>query len=134
MTIGPVARDDATAEFFDGSAAGQFLLRHCLDCGRVSAPQAAQCEHCDSTRLDWAPASGRATLVSWAVLHARPAADGTADRTILCIAELAEGPWWWSQLTGTEPDGLRAGLPLQVEFQRHDAEHEAVPVFAVAAA
>jgi len=67
MTVGPVTRDAATAEFFDGTAAGQFLLRHCTACGTLSAPQAAQCERCSSTALDWRPASGGATLVSWTV-------------------------------------------------------------------
>jgi uncharacterized protein len=129
MTVGPVTRDAATAEFFDGTAAGVFLLRHCLDCGALSAPQAAHCESCASTALDWRPASGDATLVSWTVAHGRPDASGIASSTILGIAELAEGPWWWSQIVETDRAQLRAGLPLRIRFQRHDAEHEAVPVF-----
>ena len=129
MTVGPVTRDAATAEFFDGTAAGQFLLRHCTDCGALSTPQAAQCERCCSTALDWRPASGDATLVSWTVAHGRPDASGTASRTILGIAELAEGPWWWSQIADADPAQLRVGTPLRIVFQRHDAQHEAVPVF-----
>jgi hypothetical protein len=129
-----VSRDAATAEFFDGTAAGQFLLRHCAACGALSAPQAAQCEQCCSTALDWRPASGDAILVSWTVAHGRaavPAGDaaGTASRTILGIGELAEGPWWWSQIVDAEPAQLRAGIPLRISFRRYDAQHEAVPVF-----
>ena len=129
MTVGPVTRDAATAEFFDGTAAGQFLLRHCTDCGALSTPQAAQCERCCSTALDWRPASGDATLVSWTVAHGRPDASGTASRTILGIAELAEGPWWWSQIADADPAQLRVGTPLRIIFRRYDAQHEAVPVF-----
>jgi len=129
MTVGPVTRDAATAEFFDGTAAGQFLLRHCTDCGALSTPQAAQCERCCSTALDWRPASGDAILVSWTVAHGRPDASGTASRTILGIAELAEGPWWWSQIADADPAHLRVGTPLRIIFRRHDAQHEAVPVF-----
>ena len=129
MTVGPVTRDAATAEFFDGTAAGQFLLRHCTDCGALSTPQAAQCERCCSTALDWRPASGDAILVSWTVAHGRPDASGTASRTILGIAELAEGPWWWSQIADADPAQLRVGTPLRIIFRRHDAQHEAVPVF-----
>jgi uncharacterized OB-fold protein len=124
MTVGPVTRDAATAEFFDGTAAGQFLLRHCLACGAISAPQAAQCERCAATALDWRPAAGDATLVSWTVAHGK---DGSRD--ILCIAELAEGPWWWSRVEDVAPEELRTGAPLRIEFRRHGAEHEAVPVF-----
>jgi len=129
MTVGPVTRDAATAEFFDGTAAGQFLLRHCTDCGALSTPQAAQCERCCSTALDWRPASGDAILVSWTVAHGRPDASGTASRTILGIAELAEGPWWWSQIADADPAQLRVGTPLRIIFRRYDAQHEAVPVF-----
>jgi uncharacterized OB-fold protein len=129
MTVGPVSRDAATAEFFDGTAAGDFLLRHCTACDALSTPQAAQCERCCSTALDWRPASGDATLVSWTVAHGRPDASGTASRTILGIAELAEGPWWWSQIVDADPARLRVGTPLRISFRRYDAQHEAVPVF-----
>jgi hypothetical protein len=124
MSVGPVARDAATAEFFDGTAAGQFLLRHCLACGAISAPQAAQCERCAATTLDWRPAAGDATLISWTVAHGK---DGSRD--VLCIAELAEGPWWWSRVEDAVPEDLRPGLPLRIEFRRHSDGHEAVPVF-----
>jgi uncharacterized protein len=116
VTIGPVERDDATAAFFEGTAAGQFLLRRCPQ-GHFSEPAAVQCTTCATTELHWAPASGGATLVSWAV---------TAT-TILVIAELDEGPWWWSQLAGSEP---AVGQRLQIAFAQ--SEHEAVPVFVAA--
>lgn len=131
MTVGPVSRDEATAEFFDGTAAGSFLLRHCPACGALSAPQAAQCEQCASTALDWRSASGAATLVSWTVAHGKPGPSGIADRTVLAIAELAEGPWWWSQLVDADPAGLTVGAPLRIRFLRHEPAAEAVPVFAL---
>lgn len=142
MTVGPVIRDAATAEFFDGTAAGQFLLRHCLTCDALSAPQAAQCERCESTALDWRPAAGDATLVAWTVAHRKAAGGEALD--VLCIAQLTEGPWWWSRIEDTEgestgvkstgvkstaPEGLRPGMALRIEFRRHSADAEAVPVF-----
>src|SRR5215469_13457894 len=129
MTVVPVSRDAATAEFLDGTAAGHFLLRHCTACGGLSAPPAAQCEACCSTALDWRPASGDAVLVSWTVAHGKPDASGSVSRTILGIAELAEGPWWWSQIVDADPAQLRVGTPLRISFRRYDAQHEAVPVF-----
>jgi uncharacterized protein len=133
MAIGPVTRDAQTAAFLTAAAAGQFLLRHCRDCGARSAPQAEQCERCASTRLDWTPARGAATLVSWTVAHGR-AADGGPETTVLVIGELAEGPWWWTQLIDAEPAELAVGMPLRIEFRRAGPEHEAVPVFVTAPA
>jgi uncharacterized OB-fold protein len=124
-----VTRDAATAEFLGATAAGQFPLRHCQTCGALSAPQAAQCENCKSTALDWRPASGEATLISWTVAHTKPDPSGETHRTILAVAELAEGPWWWSQLVDTDPADLHPGTPLRITFQRSGPRREAIPVF-----
>jgi hypothetical protein len=129
MTVGALARDAATAEFLDGTATGQFLLRHCRDCGILSAPQAQQCERCGSTDLDWRPASGNAVLVSWTVAHGKPSSGGAPAQTVLVIGQLAEGPWWWSQLIGAQPAELYAGASLRIAFERNSAEHAAVPIF-----
>jgi hypothetical protein len=133
VTVGPVARDEATAEFFDGTAAEMFLLRRC-PAGHFSEPAAAQCTTCASTSLRWEPAHGGATLVSWAVAWSRPADGGEPERTVLVIAELDEGPWWWSQLVDADPATLAVGHRLRIEFRRADAAYEAVPVFAQARA
>jgi uncharacterized protein len=131
VTVGPVDRDAATAEFFDGAAAGQFLLRRCPD-GHYSEPPSAACTTCASTDLSWAAAAGGAMLVSWAVVWERATGDTEPNRTVLVIAALDEGPWWWSQLVGADPASLAVGQRLRVEFRRAAAEHEAVPVFALA--
>lgn len=128
MTVGPVDRDAATAEFFDGTAAGRFLLRRC-PAGHFSEPPAAACTTCASTDLSWAAAGGGGTLVSWTVVWGRPSSDSEPDRTVLAIGELDEGPWWWSQLVGSDPASLTVGQRLRIEFRRAADELEAVPVF-----
>jgi uncharacterized OB-fold protein len=123
-----VARNEATEEFFDGTARGEFLLKRCPQ-GHFSRPQATVCPDCWSTSLDSVPAAGRARLVSWAVVPGRPG-DGepAPEPTIPAIVELEEGPWWWSKLVGADPSGLEEGLALEVAFHRADGG-EAVPVF-----
>jgi hypothetical protein len=129
MTLGPVARDADTAAFFDAAASGQFLLRHCPACGALSAPQSLQCERCAATGLDWQPASGEATLVSWTVSHGKP----DTEPVILCVAELAEGPWWWTRLEDAAPEALTIGAPLRIAYRRPAPDSETVPVFIPAA-
>ncbi|HEY7146638.1 MAG TPA: OB-fold domain-containing protein [Streptosporangiaceae bacterium] len=133
MSVGPVSRDEQTAVFFDGTAAGEFRLRRCARCRGWCAPQAVQCEHCGAAELDWQAAGGGATLVSWTVAHSRPAEDGTTQPVVLVIGQLDEGPWWWSQLTGASPDQLSVGARLRIRYQRGGPDAEAVPVFALAA-
>jgi uncharacterized OB-fold protein len=129
MTVGAVNRDEQTAAFFDGTAVGQLLLRRC-PAGHYSEPQAAQCSTCGRTDLEWAAAGGGASLVSWAVTRSGETS------AVLVIAELDEGPWWWSQLTGAGSAGLTVGTRLRLAFARPDGaadgEPEAVPVFELA--
>jgi uncharacterized OB-fold protein len=126
---GPVARNDATAEFFDATARGQFLLRRCRPHRHWNRPHSERCAECDSTDLEAEAASGRARLVSWVVLHPRPHPDGsTVPPTLPGIVELDEGPWGWTQIVGADPTELRDGQPLQVGFETPDGS-EAVPVF-----
>ncbi|HEX4430796.1 MAG TPA: hypothetical protein VHZ96_16130 [Frankiaceae bacterium] len=127
MTIGPFARDADTEEFLNGTAAGEFLLRHCPD-GHFSEPAAASCTTCGSPDVEYKAASGHARLVSWAVTHGK-ADDGSPALSVLAIGELEEGPWWWSCIPGADPDGLSVGAPLSVDFERAGKEHEALPVF-----
>jgi uncharacterized protein len=129
MTVGPVDRDPATAEFFDAAAGGRFLLRRCAD-GHHSEPAAAQCSTCGSTQLAWAAAGGGASLVSWAVAWGKPGPGGDQVSTVLVIAEFDEGPWWWSCLEGADPDRLAVGTRLKIAFR--DGGGETVPVFELA--
>jgi uncharacterized protein len=129
MTVGPVERDHATAEFLDAAADGRFLLRRCPD-GHYSEPAAVQCTTCDAALLAWAPAEGGASLVSWAVAWSKPGPGGEPVAAVLVIAEFDEGPWWWSCLEGADPAGLAVGTRLRIAFR--DGGGEAVPVFELA--
>lgn len=128
MPLGPVDRDELTAEFFDGTARGEFLLRHCPGCGAVAEPAAQQCPACGATALDWTPAAGGARLVSWAVVHGRPGQDGTRPQTVVAIGELDEGPWWWGQLLAAAHSELRPGQRLRISFEPVEG-HETIPAF-----
>ncbi|WP_432066232.1 Zn-ribbon domain-containing OB-fold protein [Streptomyces sp. C10-9-1] len=124
----PVARDAASAAFFDGTARGELMLRRCEDCTRIGPPPTQTCASCGSARLGWTPAQGTGTLVSWTVVHGRPAADGRVTRTVAGLVELAEGPWLHARITDIAPGDVTAGLPLGAGFCR-SGDGEAVPVF-----
>jgi uncharacterized protein len=125
-----VGRDETTAAFFDGTAHGQFLIRRCVPFGHASRPQARLCRVCGRSDLRWEPASGRARLVSWAVVpvRRRQPDEPPGEPTVVAVAELDEGPWWWSQVVGADPASLAAGMRLRVVYQRAEGG-EAVPVF-----
>jgi uncharacterized OB-fold protein len=109
-----IDRDQASAAFFDGTANGELLLHLCRSCGRLSPPRMSQCLYCGSVSLDWKPAAGTATLVSWAIPYDR---SGTAI-AVAGLVELTEGPWLLARIVDVTTDLLAAGLTLTVGFER----------------
>lgn len=106
----PIDRDDASAPFFDAANEGTLVIRKCPD-DHLSAPQTSTCPRCQSTELSWTPASGKATLASYSIIHRRGAAD-----LPVAIVELDEGPWMRMQMQDVDGHELRVGLPVQVRF------------------
>lgn len=123
MPVGTVHRDAATAEFFDGAARGELLIRHCGACGGHAAPQARTCPHCASSALSWTPSAGTGAVVSWSVVHAKG-----VPPVVVAIVELDEGPWIQTRITGVEPADVTGGMRVRAGFERPEGG-EAVPVF-----
>jgi uncharacterized OB-fold protein len=120
-----VQRDQATAEFFDGTARGEFLVVKDTRTGEVLAPQFDTTA--DPERYVRVPAAGTGTVVSWAVVHQRKP-DGSASRVPVGIVELDEGPWWWTSIAGVDPDDDLLGRRVRVAFERV-GDGEAIPYF-----
>ncbi len=130
--LSPVVRDEASAEFFDGTARGVLLLRRCLACAHVRAPEIPMCTDCLSEAFEWTAAALTGQLVSWVVLHAKPSLEGaTPEPRIVATVELTEGPWIASALMGVDTDRVTGGMPVVVAFERPDGS-EAIPVFRLA--
>ncbi|MCU1600468.1 MAG: hypothetical protein JWO22_1177 [Frankiales bacterium] len=126
MSLGPVSRNDETAAFFDGTARGELLLRTCPS-GHWSEPEAACCTTCGVTDLSWSASKGTGRVVSWSAVHGRPRDDGSADRRVIAVVELDEGPWWWTALQDVEQPS--EGLRVQVAFTVPAEDSETVPYF-----
>jgi len=126
--VSAISRDEASAPFFDAAAGGQLLIRRCADCGHWTVPYTRmgqvldRCPNCTSARLEWAPASGDATLVTWTVVHTRE-----GPLRPVGVVELAEGPWLTAPVDA-DPASLAAGMALEVGFERPGGG-EPVPLF-----
>ena len=131
MSAFSIARDDESAPFFDAAARGDLVIHRCRSCGRSYAPHQHTCG--DGGPLEWVPAAGVATLVTWAVDHGPPLdpqlASPDGGPTVLGVVELEEGPWMYVPVVGAEIDALREGMELVVRFVR-PGDGEAIPAFA----
>jgi uncharacterized OB-fold protein len=126
--FGVLRRDGRTDAFFDGAAADRLMIKRCAACDRWFAPDASGCTGCGGAELAWTRADGTATLVSWAVSHARDDGSATPPPALLALVELAEGPWLHARLDRVGAGTLREGLPLVAAFE-HPGEGEPYLVF-----
>lgn len=114
--------------FYDAAKQGRLVIQRCAKCGVSRFVARTYCAECGSGDSDWVPASGRATLISWAHVHQKyhPAFLAETPYPIATV-ELEEGPRLVTDLVGVSGVTLRAGLPLRVEFA--DAGEWKIPKF-----
>lgn len=131
-TLPLVVRDDASAAFFDAAARGELLVKRGPS-GTVLGPEARTDPATESSDLYPWVASGKATLVSWAVVHRAPLPVLAASVPyVSAVVELAEGPWLVVRLLVEDPARLRAGDPMRARYLRSgdgEEEGEVLPVF-----
>ncbi|MGW0755207.1 Zn-ribbon domain-containing OB-fold protein [Streptomyces sp. NPDC002814] len=114
--------DAFTRTYWDAAAEGRLLIRRCGACGRAHHYPREFCPHCWSEDVTWEPATGRATLYTWSVVH-RNDLPPFGERTpyVAAVVDLAEGPRMMTEVVGGGE--LRVGMELEVGFR------EGVPVF-----
>jgi uncharacterized protein len=118
--------DEASAAFFDGAARGELVLQRCRSCRAFMWPVKPRCVECFAGELEWAAASGRAALHSFAVVHQRY--PGFEEPYVLATVETAEGVRFNTSIVGVDAEGLEIGMPLEVVFERV-SDDVAVPKF-----
>lgn len=111
--------DDVNRPFWDGLDAGTLLYQHCVN-GHRWLPARTHCPHCLSDEVEWAPASGRAVLVSWVVYrHAFDASFAERLPYNVALVELREGPRLLTNVVGADGERpLAADMPLRLAIQR----------------
>ncbi|MGW1281440.1 Zn-ribbon domain-containing OB-fold protein [Streptomyces tsukubensis] len=134
MTAATPDIDDFTRPYWTAAASGTLLVRRCRACGRAHHYPREFCPYCWSEDGEWEPATGRATLYTWSVVHRndlRP-----FDRRVPYVAavvELEEGPKLMTEVVECPEGRLSIGMLLEVVFREEEGEPGgggvAVPVF-----
>lgn len=128
--------DAASAPFFAGALQGRLMLLRCGACETFQSPTAylgvplrPRCARCFAAALQWAPASGYATLYSFAVMHQRYDEAFAADLPYnLAVVHTEEGVRCSSQVVDCPVADLTISMELEVCFERLSAE-VALPKF-----
>ena len=107
--VGTPDTNPETKPFFDGSAAGKFMVRRCTVCKKVHWYPRAMCPFCFSD-CTWEEASGKGKIYSLSVMKR-----GEAPYAIAYVT-LAEGPSMMTNIVDCDLDALKIGQDVKVKF------------------
>jgi hypothetical protein len=111
----------ANRGFWEAASRGVLALAHCKVCGHSWYPPSSHCPSCLSIEFEFRPASGRARLWSWTVIHRRYFNEFPPPY-VVAFVNLEEGPMLMSTVVGVRPEDLRCDMPLVAMFDRMSNE------------
>ena len=103
------------------------MLNLCTACGRNSLYVRPFCPHCWSEDVTLTPASGRARLYTWSVVHQNAAPFDAHTPYVVAMVDLLEGPRLMTVIEDCRFEKLRPGMGLAIAFR--DDDGFVVPVF-----
>lgn len=115
MTDTRVKETPLSKPFWDACRQHRLVVPRCRACSKHFFPPDVACIHCWSTDWEWVPASGKARLYSFAIVHRAPS---PAFRVpyVFAAVRLEEGIDLFSHVVEADPESLSIDLPLVVVF------------------
>ena len=95
---------------------GRLMGAKCLSCGRLLVPPRPVCPSCYGSEFEWVELSGEGVVESYTVIHVAPPRFQEEAPYIVAIVRLKEGVKLPGRLVGVEPEGVKVGMPVRVEF------------------
>ena len=92
------------------------MAAKCNKCGTLFLPPRPMCTECLSTDFKWVKLKGKGKLLSYTVIHVSPAQFQSMAPYTVGIVELEDGPHLSGMIRGAEPEKIRVGMDLIVDF------------------
>ncbi len=107
-----------TRPYWDALGDGVLLIGRCGACGEAHHYPRPFCPSCWSDDVTLVPASGRATLYTWSVVHRNDLPPfGERVPYVAAVVDLEEGPRMMTNVVDCDFDELAVGMSLEVAFQ-----------------
>ena len=102
--------------FYKFVSEGKLMAAKCSKCGTMLLPPRPLCTKCFSTDFEWVKLSGRGELLSYTVIHISPPQFESMAPYTVGIVKLEEGLRLPGMIRGVEPEKIRVGMALTVDF------------------
>ena len=126
------ALNEHNRAFWTGGGDGQLLIARCTQCELWVQPPAADCPECGGELIAH-PVSGHGTVFTYTINY-QPFNPAVPVPYVIAIVQLEEQADLRiaTNIVDCDPDSVYIGLPVEVRFERHEVDGDAVfvPVFA----
>ena len=94
----------------------RLMAAKCHDCETLLLPPRPVCTKCLSTNLKWVELKKRGKLLTYTVIHIPPPQFQSMAPYTVGIIKLEEGPHLPGIIKGINPEEIKVGMNLKVEF------------------
>ena len=118
----PNLAEPDTRAFWEATKAHELRYQVCDDCGGIVFYPRRHCTHCLSMSLSWKTSTGQGTIYTFSIVRQsyHPAFRARAPYVIAWI-DLDEGFRLLSNVVGIDPNDVRVGQRVRVEWEDDDA-------------
>jgi len=102
--------------FYKLIAEGKLMAAKCKQCGKLFLPPRPMCTNCYSKDLEWTQLKGEGQLLTYTVIHVSPKQFQDMIPYAVGIVKLTEGLQLPGMIRNIEPDKIRVGMKLKVDF------------------
>jgi hypothetical protein len=111
------AADWETRAYWEGAGRGELVLQRCRSCATVQHRPRALCASCLSSEIEHFVASGRGKVYTYTITHQNQAPGfREAVPYVMAYVELEEGPRLLTNVVECDPEQVRIGMPVAVDF------------------
>jgi len=124
--------DLETQPYWDATAEGKLLIKHCNACGRDFFYPRSHCPRCWSSDTRWKEASGRGTVYTFTIVRQNDLPPFKERLPyVVAIVELEEGVRLTTNIEGCAPEDVRCDMAVNVTFREEQRDNGSVflPVF-----
>ena len=117
----PPSYSELAAPYWEGASQGHMTIQQCDDCSRPIFPPRPVCPDCWSTSVSWRPASGRARIESFSIVHRAPNETFAAEVPyVVALVLLDEGPRMMTNIVGCSPEDVVIDMRVHAVFTQYD--------------
>jgi len=104
--------------FYKFVGEGKLMGAKCNKCGNVMLPPRPMCTQCFNKEMKWIELKPKGRLLTYTVIHVAPKQFEALSPYPVGIVKLEDGPQILGMIRDVEPDKLKIGMTLTMNFEK----------------